>query len=309
MPAAIPGNRSAMTLSDQSKAYLQQLAQQGYASGTVAYHNTYLKQFLTFLGITELTKETILSFQLHVFKAKGSTAGKRHKLTTVNHFLKYLYQNQQTLSDLSQVIKPPKETGRFIPQVLSESEIKTLLRQPDTKNPVGLRDRAILELFYSSGLRRSELTALKLYDLNAADPSLKVRGKGLKRSGGAAKERTVPVGLKAMDWIKKYLEIRPHYLINPREQSLFISMNSGRPLAPVWINQMVREYAKSSGINKRITPHILRHTCATHLLKNGADIRYIQQLLGHTHVDTTRIYTHVEISELDKLIEHFHPRG
>jgi integrase/recombinase XerD len=183
---------------------------------------------------------------------------------------------------------------------LTPDEVNRLLAVPDINDPLGVRDRAMLELFYSCGLRRAELCQLQLADLNAERRTLRVFGKGKK-------DRIVPVGLRAMQWVERYFrEVRPRLCLDTRTQALFLT-GYGGAFNPDVLSRMVSAWLRQAGLKRKGCCHVLRHTCATHMLENGADIRFIQQLLGHEKLDTTAIYTEVSIKQLQEVHARCHP--
>ena len=192
-------------------------------------------------------------------------------------------------------LDPPKRAPRF-PKSLSEADVEALLAAPDTTTPLGLRDRAMLETLYATGLRVSELVALKTYEVNLDANVLRAMGKG-------SKERLVPLGEEAADWIAKYLKTR-----NGKSNTLFItSRGGGMTRQAFW--HLIRRYGARAIPGKKLSPHVLRHAFATHLINHGADLRVVQMLLGHSDLSTTQIYTHIARARLQELHARHHPRG
>ncbi|WP_416340904.1 site-specific tyrosine recombinase XerD [Tepidimonas ignava] len=190
-----------------------------------------------------------------------------------------------------------------VPKTLTEAQVEALLAAPDVTTPLGLRDRAMLELMYASGLRVSELTALRLHELSLADQVLRVTGKG-------AKERLVPFGDVAADWLRRYLgEARPALLAGRVSDDLFVTQRHGAAMTREMFWHVVKRHARAAGIQAPLSPHTLRHAFATHLLNHGADLRAVQLLLGHADIATTTIYTHVARERLRQLHARHHPRG
>jgi len=298
--------------------YLQELKQKGYASGTAEYRKIYLQQFFSFLNDKQLNKENILAFQTHLAKSNLKPLTVHGKLSVLYCFLKWLCKNNYTLADFSASVTFPKKQYSISKRILGELEVKYFLSLPDTKirrkggssTRKGIRDKAILELLYSTGMRRSELTGLNLYDLDIDVQTIRVLGKGRK-------ERTLPVGSVALYWLMKYIrevrsqitKARTESRTRERESALFLDLLYNNRLSPVSVTNMVYEYARQSNLNKQITPHTFRHSCAVHLLRNGADIRYIQELLGHASPETTQIYTKVVIKDLKSVYKNTHPRA
>ncbi len=223
-----------------------------------------------------------------------TTAGRR--LAAVRSFLKYLYREGYIRENPAKLVNTPK-SQRPLPQFLSVDDIFSLVQQPKSIGFLQTRDRAILELLYSSGLRVSEIVGLNMEDLNTREGLVKVMGKGKK-------ERILPVGSKAVDAIKSYLVEK--ILLKRKDKALFLN-NRGRPLSVRGVRRIVVKYAKMIGIGGRIGPHTLRHTFASHLLQAGADLRVIQELLGHASLSTTQKYTHLDITHLMDIYDKAHP--
>jgi integrase/recombinase XerD len=216
-------------------------------------------------------------------------------------FFRFLVSRHRLEADPAEPLLSPK-TGSYLPETLHLGHIVRLLESIDTAKDLGRRDRAILELFYSSGLRLSEICNARLETLDLDDGFVRVTGKGNKT-------RIVPVGGKARETIRDYLDNERPKLVKRRSSSqIFLSIRGGQ-LSPDRIRQIVKERAKRAGIEQNVYPHLLRHSFATHLLEGGADLRVIQELLGHADISTTQIYTHVDQKRLHKVHQQFHPRG
>jgi len=223
------------------------------------------------------------------------------KLTALRGLARYLVREKYRDDDFTALLVSPKQT-RSIPGTLTANEVERLLAAPIGGTPHALRDKALLELFYSSGLRVSELGGLTIQQVDLEHGFLRVFGKG-------SKERVVPIGGKATDAIKVWLEAgRPHFVKARTGSQLFLS-ERGDGLSRVTLWFIVKKYAKLAGINKTVKPHLLRHSFATHLLSGGADLRAIQEMLGHANISTTQIYTAVESKRLIDQHAKFHPRN
>ena len=281
--------------------YLQELEKKGYAAGTIAYHKIYINQFLSFLNTRELSKDLVRSYQLYLARLNLAALTVYSKLSVLHCFLSWLHEKGFTLIDLSAAVKLPRREISLPKRILSETEVKYFLSLPNTKSRKGIRDKAILELLYSAAIRRAELTRLNLYDLNVEEQMIRVSGKGKK-------ERVLPVGNTALYWLLKYIE-EVRQPRSSKEPALILDLVSRHRIRKQTVNNLIRVYVKNSRLSKKVTPHTLRHSCATHLLKNGADIRYIQELLGHAAVATTQIYTKVVIKDLKKVYQNTHPRA
>jgi integrase/recombinase XerD len=218
----------------------------------------------------------------------------------VKNFLKYLVKAEKMLFNPAEELELPRERHR-LPCVLSVREIKKLLNQPDTSDRRGLRDRAILEVLYSTGIRNQELRQLRVNDVELKECALRIVG------GKGNKERLVPLGRTARAYVEEYIRtIRPAFMKTEAEQILFLGKKK-QGLARGTVSKIVRIYAKQAGLKGRITAHGLRHSCATHMLKNRASLRHIQELLGHKTMETTQRYTQVEIGDLKRAHAKYHP--
>jgi len=226
------------------------------------------------------------------------------RLATVRHFLAWLVRERVLLVSPFAAISLRHPRHSLPRHVLTEEEVLSLLAAIDAERPVGLRNRAILEVLYGSGLRRAELVALDLADLDLTGGTLLV-GKG---KGG--RSRIVPLGEAAGEAVGRYVcKARLRWLHDGGTSALFLTSTTGRRLSKATINMIVRNVAKAAGLEERVTPHSLRHACATHILRHGADIRHIQELLGHVDIGATEIYAHVAIKDLLKVHARCHPRG
>ena len=223
------------------------------------------------------------------------------QLSGFRQFYRWLLRDGQIATDPCALIESPR-LGRSLPKALSESQVEGLLEAPDTTTPLGLRDRTMLELMYAAGLRVSELTALELGSVNVSQGVVRVLGKG-------SKERLVPLGEEALGWLKRYMhEARPELLGGAQAPAVFVtSRKSGMTRQAFW--HAIRRHARQAGIDHDVSPHMLRHSFATHLLNHGADLRVVQLLLGHSNLSTTQIYTHIAREGLKQLHARHHPRG
>jgi integrase/recombinase XerD len=238
---------------------------------------------------------------VHSLSNRYTAASLARKLTALRMMARFLIREKQRADDFTALLGSPKPV-RKIPQTLSVKEVGRLLAAPSGGDPRSLRDRALLELFYSSGLRVSELAALTLQQVDHERGFLRVFGKG-------SKERVVPIGGQARDALSAYLASgRPH-LVKPRTGSQFFLNHRGAALSRVALWMIVKKHAERAGITKNVKPHALRHSFATHLLGGGADLRAIQEMLGHASISTTQIYTAVEAQRLADHHAKFHPRN
>ena len=224
-----------------------------------------------------------------------------HRLISVRTFFKWLAKKNYILFNPAAELELPRIDKQLPQNLLTHQEVEQVINQPKVSEPLGIRDRAILETFYSTGIRRTELINLRLYDLGLDQGTLMVRlGKGRK-------DRVVPIGDRALKWIDKYLiEVRPHWVMEPDEGYLFITID-GDPLSQNRLSDLARGYIQAAGINKPGSCHVFRHAMATHMLENGADIRIIQAILGHEALSTTETYTHVSIQHIKAVHTDTHP--
>jgi len=279
----------------------------GLSPNTRAAYADDIRRFLDWLtekgvrSINEVTRKQILDHLL-AEKARGLAANSlsRH-LVSLKIFFRYLAQEGLLSINVAETMESPK-VWTMLPSVLTPKEIDRLFAAPDLTTPLGIRNRAVLELFYASGLRVSELAGLQLHDLHFDEHFLRCIGKGRK-------ERVVPVGKNAIERVKQYIQsVRPQFTPGPQEQTVFLSSRR-QPMSRKTIWDMIKKCARAAGITKTIYPHTLRHSFASHLLANGAPLRIIQEMLGHADIATTQIYTHVDPDRLKGVHRQFHPRA
>ena len=296
--------------------YLEHLKVLGFAERTIEGHESYLRYFLEYLeketkvqDLSELAHEDLAAYQTWLYYAKSrrqedrplGLSAQAERLMVVQVFFRYLFKEGFLLYDPAASLEKPK-CSRSLPRgILDPPQVLALLKTPDVRTPIGIRDRAMLELFYATGIRNTELITLRVRDLDLASGQAAVTGKGNK-------ERLVPLGRIALNWLLRYLQdARPLLVAGAGPDTIFVS-HSGRSLDRANLAKIISRHAKRAGIAQHITPHSLRHTCATHLLQAGADIRYIQALLGHNSLMSTQVYTRVDITDLKKVHAAFHPR-
>jgi integrase/recombinase XerD len=253
------------------------------------------------LGVKHAQRSDLLDYLGRRTRIGFTPASNARLLSCLRQFYAYLQRTRVRDDDPTERIDHPRR-GRPLPKVLSEAEVERLIQAPDPETPLGLRDRAMLELIYATGLRVSELVGLEGGQVNMRQGVVRVIGKGQK-------ERLVPLGEEALYRLSQYLEMgRPVLLKSASCSHLFVTnRKSGMTRQAFWY--MVKRYASSAGIKQSISPHVLRHSFATHLLNNGADLRVVQLLLGHSDLSTTQIYTHVAAQGLKDLHAKHHPRG
>ncbi len=280
--------------------------EQGLSKNTVQGYSHDLTQAAIFLTTLRIDSwKTVQSNHISLWISQltlesYSTKSLSRKLSTLRMLAKHLIREGVRTDDFTELLTLPKLVKK-LPNTLTINEITALLETPDLTTPHGLRDRSIMELFYSSGLRVSELCTLTLHSLNLDDSFLRVFGKG-------SKERILPIGNQALSALKNYLlDGRPKLLKKCTGSELFISQ-LGKPISRKTIWLILKNYANTLGITKTIKPHTLRHTFATHLLQNGADLRVIQEMLGHSDISTTEIYTAIDPTRLIDEHATYHPR-
>ena len=308
LPTGAPG-----TLANLAARYLQNLAVRNYTADTIEGRKDALKVFLLWAierDLTEpnaITKLILESYQRHLWRWKkqnGKPLGistQRGRLGTVKDFFAYLVKSNHIPANPASELEMPRSEKRLPKEPLGLNQIESVIAVPDISDPLGIRDRAMLELFYSAGLRRSELAKLRLEDLNRERQTLQIR------QAKHHKDRVVPVGNRALHWLERYLEeSRPKLIIQPNEKALFLT-SYGEPFNPDVLSRMVTRFIKKAEIERQGSCHLLRHSCATHMLEGGADIRFIQQLLGHEKLETTAIYTQVSIEQLKAVHSQTHP--
>ena len=250
----------------------------------------------------KVTEEHISDFLKELATKHLASRSVARILSAVRGFHRFLVGEGMHDDDPTENIDTPKRS-KTLPGVLSVAEVEAVLKQPDVRDQLGLRDRAILELLYATGVRVSELTGLKQSNLMFDSELILVFGKG-------SKERLVPIGASAMDWVTRYQrEVRIHLAKGGKSQDvLFLNFRGGK-LSRAAIRDMVVKYAKAAGIKKEVHPHTFRHSFATHLLEGGADLRAVQEMLGHVDISTTQIYTHIDREYLKEVHRTFHPRA
>ena len=281
--------------------------EQGLSQHTLNAYQTDLKGLAKWSAaghaekLIKLDKINLQSYLAHRLELGIKARSTARMLSTLRRFYQYLIRENQISIDPSALLESPK-LGRPLPKTMSEREVEALLEAPDTDDPLGLRDRAMLELIYATGLRVSELVGLEIYGANLQHGVVRVTGKGNK-------ERLVPMGEEALSWIALYLKnSRADLLGSSLSDKLFVTRRGGGMTRQTfWY--MVKRYAQLAGISSTLSPHVLRHAFATHLLNHGADLRVVQMLLGHSDLSTTQIYTHIAKERLKDLHAQHHPRG
>lgn len=283
--------------------------ERGLSANTVTSYKRDIEKYLTFLTekkitqLDEVSRFEILDF-LQTLRQSGAADNSIIRMvSSLRKFHQYLKRESIVSDDPMQLIDTPKKAST-LPKAISPQAIEQLLEAPDTTTPLGVRDRTILELMYATGLRISELVNLKLSDMHLTMGFIQTMGKG-------EKERIIPLGEIASQWLDYYLDGARVYLQDQSaETSEYVFLNSrGKGLSRQGVWKKVKQLALEAGIDQNVTPHTLRHSFATHLLENGADLRMVQELLGHADISTTQIYTHITKTRLKQVYSDYHPRA
>ncbi|MFT5426931.1 MAG: integrase/recombinase XerD [Gammaproteobacteria bacterium] len=278
--------------------------ERGVSDNTLSAYRSDLQKYTLWLDKNK--SEITIAEESHVRNYLASMQGRtartmaRH-LSSIRRLYSYLVREGMMKHDPSARIEAPK-IGRQLPKSLTETEVEELLKAPDTGTSLGLRDRTMLEILYASGLRVSELISLQVGQVNLRQGVVRVLGKG-------SKERLVPLGEEAVEWLTRYQQSARVELLGQKISDALFPTKRGAAMSRQAFWYLIKRYAVITGINKTISPHVLRHAFATHLLNHGADLRVVQMLLGHSDISTTQIYTHVARERLKNLHAVHHPRG
>jgi len=278
--------------------------ERGLSPNTLEGYRRDLEDFLSYLLVVgkeplEVDPRIFSGYLMHLASRGLAPSTIRRRFSALRGFYAFMMERGLISRDPTEDVDTPK-TWNILPHVLDLSEVERLLEAPPPQTPLGLRDRTMLELLYATGVRVSELVGLRLMDVDLEESLVRIQGKGQK-------ERVVPMGQEAIDWLKKYLQVRRE-MDKKRSPYLFLTTRGG-PMTRQRFWQLVKGYARAVGITKKISPHTLRHSFATHLLERGADLRAVQELLGHADLSTTQIYTHVARSHLSQVYKKSHPRA
>lgn len=287
--------------------YLQHLAIKGFAESTLRVRRVYMEMFLTWCKKyhatvpAQINRSFLDSYQGFLFqyrKRDGQSlamTSQHSRLASLKTWFKWLAQRNYIRRDPASELELPRVAYK-LPDFLNKDQAELVLRQPDLESPMGVRDRALLELLYSTGIRRMEIPKLRLYDVDQQNGLVSIR------EGKGKRDRVVPVGQRAIAWLEKYVvEVRPLIVRKPDEGIIFLT-TLGRQFSPNYLSWLARRYVQAADMGKSGACHIFRHTMATLMLEGGADTRYIQAMLGHARLDTTQIYTHVSI----RMLKHIH---
>ena len=290
---------------DQLLHYL--IVEKGLSKNTIEAYSQGLSRFLNHLrgkGVQEIRdvgKFDVRGFLLALKKENLSAKTIVRNLVAIRTFFRFLVQEGILETNPVEDLESPK-VAKTLPEILTLKEIEQLLEQPNLQTPLGMRDRAMLEMLYATGMRVSELTHLPTHQVNLEGGYVLLYGKG-------SKERIVPLGSEAIKWVTLYLKESCGILAKGKESPFLFINRSGKGMSRQGLWKNLKNYARRAGLRKRITPHLLRHSFASHLLERGADLRSIQMMLGHVDISTTQIYTHVTGERLKKIHQRYHPRG
>jgi integrase/recombinase XerD len=298
-----------MELTNAVSSFLTHVkVEKGLSVNTYAAYKRDLSKFEEFakkrkLELKKITRDDLVDFLAGLYRQKLESKTVARHLVTLRNFFRFARVQEVIADDPAVNLESPK-IRKSLPGYLRLEEVERLLQQPDANTPFGLRDRAMLEVLYSTGLRVSELTGLKVADMDTKVGCVRCIGKG-------DKERVVPVGKKALAIVERYLrEGRPEIVKNARTSSAFLFVNRrGGKISRVGVWKILSNYGKRAGLRTSLTPHMLRHSFATHLLERGADLRSVQLMLGHADISTTQIYTHVVEERLKQVYKAHHPRA
>jgi len=294
-------------LESQIRTFMNYLrVEKGLASNTIDAYRRDIAKFAAFaekhrLGIRDVRRDDIVDFLAMLYRQRLDSRSVARHLVTIRHFFRFALTEGLIEEDPAANVESPK-FRQSLPEFLSLEEVERLLRQPDQASLVGIRDRAMIELMYSTGLRVSELCGLRVSDLQMDPGCLRCIGKGNK-------ERLVPVGREALKFVRQYLrDVRPKLLSKSGSPDLFVNQQ-GHKIDRITFWKILANYGRKAGLRKALTPHMLRHSFATHLLDRGADLRSVQMMLGHSDISTTQIYTHVVEERLKQVYKAHHPRA
>lgn len=289
------------------KEFLDYLSiERGLSKNTLDSYGRDLRKYANYLKANgnenpgNVKRQDIQNFLFKLKESKLNASSIARNLVAIKVFHRYLMVQRYIKEDVTSVLETPK-LWKTLPDVLDLNEVEAILERPNVRNKQGVRDRATLELMYATGMRVSELVNLKLTDLHMDAGFVKCVGKGQK-------ERIIPIGRKAKEALRKYLKkARLKFLKRGESNALFLT-RLGKPMSRQSFWMMIKRYVREAKIKKRVTPHTLRHSFATHLLQRGADLRIVQELLGHANISTTQIYTHINKERLKQIHQKYHPR-
>jgi len=295
--------------------YRQQLQLLNYSARTLETQSTYLNRFQEFLNemrvadVQSITSAVLTDFQRWLFyrptvkNTARTVASQNRVLSTIKTFFEFLKEEGYIASNPAPAVRYATEPNPLPKNVLTPQEARKIIEAPDVTTLIGYRDRTILEVLYATGIRKAELMNLKLEDVNLEEELLMIRhGKG-------AKDRVVPLSRIACSFLESYIKgIRPELLRGAQTKKLFVSLRLGHGLGHHTLSTLISRYTRAAGVQKKVTAHLWRHTCATHLLKNRANLRHVQEILGHRSLATTERYLRLTITDLKEAHRKYHPR-
>lgn len=295
-------------MEDHLQSFIHYLTvEKGLSKNTLESYKRDLKQFIAYLRkseqskIEEISRQNIVSYLMVLREQGKATSTISRSMASIRAFFQFLLRDQKIISDPSIHLETPK-IERRLPKVLSIAEVEELLQAPQSSTAFGQRDRAMLELLYATGIRVSELISLSLEDVHLQMGFVKCLGKG-------SKERVIPLGRVAIESLEQYIQVGRHKLDKKKRSKALFLNHHGNPISRQGFWKIIKKHAKDAGIEKDIMPHTIRHSFATHLLENGADLRSVQEMLGHADISTTQIYTHVTKTRLKDVYSKAHPRA
>jgi integrase/recombinase XerD len=297
-----------------SDAYLRSMKVRNLSKRTIGLVHWMLEKFLAYLEscdithVDQITSQTVRDYQMALFESlnsrgqPNSISYQNRMMSAAKKFTRFLKDNDYIVADPGRAVAYAKEPKRLPRGVLTPAEARKIIHAPDTKTAIGYRDRTVLEVLYSSAIRKEELNNLTLADVDYHDGFLRIiEGKGKK-------DRIVPIGRIACRYLENYIKsVRAELITDPYNNHLFLTLR-GKRFSKNVVWELIKKYAKKSKIKKNVHPHTFRHSCATAMLKNKADIRTIQKLLGHSSLDSTQVYTHLSITDLKNEHKRCHPR-
>ena len=290
---------------DEINNFLEHLwLERGLSDNTREAYLRDLRLFEQWLNSTPLihaSEKNLQDFLGWRVEKKYHSRSNARQISSLRSFYRYLLKEEKVTTDITANIEMPVQ-GRSLPKTMTEEDVDALLDAPDTNTPIGLRDRCMLELLYACGLRVTELVSLTIDNINSRQGVVRILGKGNK-------ERLIPMGQEALEWLQQYIKLARADLMNESDLPTLFPGRHGRPMTRQTFWYRIKHYTLIAGISCDTSPHVLRHAFATHLLNHGADLRVVQLLLGHSDLSTTQIYTHVANHRLQKLHSEHHPRG
>lgn len=283
------------------------LVERGLAKNTIDSYKRDLKSYLTYLrlqgieNINDTNRTIIVSYLLFMQRDGKASSSISRACASIKSFYQFLFRERYIKDDPTINLDTPKLEHR-LPRVLSIEEVDRLLRQPKLNDPLGFRDKTMLELLYATGMRVTELISLTVEDINLDMGYVRCFGKG-------SKERILPVGSISIKYLKKYIKDVRCKLLKKNSTNILFLNHRGKGLSRQGFWKIIKKYSKQANLSKKVTPHTLRHSFATHLLENGADLRAVQEMLGHADISTTQIYTHITRSKIKEVYDNTHPRA